>query len=248
MKQCLLITKLIDVLHVHLLGGRQAERWALSPGGRNRRAGFRTPRAGDGSDGKRKKIRTHPSSFLPPDPSAIPTSAASAPPWFPRNGPAPRGTQVKALYSKNASESEHAVSFFFLFLHGQSAPSRAALALLSSRQHTDCVYPQQRKLFVCREEHTACNAICSRQVLVLLCTYSYRGSYPECLWDTANRNKLQQISTDTHRALLNDKSWRRFHRTCFYAAWPITSPLWRLAHLLDRLHMCSSTVTLVAFP
>ncbi len=37
MKQCLLITKLIDVLHVHLLGGRQAERRALSPGGRNRR-------------------------------------------------------------------------------------------------------------------------------------------------------------------------------------------------------------------
>ncbi len=78
MKQCLLITKLIDVLHVHLLGGRQAERRALSPGGRNSRAGFRTPRAGVGSDGKRKKIRTHPSSFLPPDPSAIPTSAASA--------------------------------------------------------------------------------------------------------------------------------------------------------------------------
>ncbi len=35
------------------------------------------------------------------------------------------------------------------------------LALLSSRQHTDCVYPQQRK-FIWREEHTACNAICSR--------------------------------------------------------------------------------------
>ncbi len=137
--------QLIDVLHVHLLGGRQAERRALSPGGRNRRAGFRTPRAGVGSDGKRKKIRTHPSSFLPPDPSAIPTSAASAPPWFPRNGPALRGTQVKALYSKNASESEHAVSLFFLFfLHGQSAPSRAALALLSSRQHTDCVSPAEK--------------------------------------------------------------------------------------------------------
>ncbi len=182
MKQCLLITKLIDVLHVHLLGGRQAERRALSPGGRNRRAGFRTPRAGVGSDGKRKKLRTHPSSFLPPDPSAIPTSAASAPPCFPRNWPALRGTQVKALYSKNASESEHTVSFFFFFYTGSQLPRELTpLALLSSRQHTDCVYPQQRKLFVCREEHTACNAICSRQVLVLLCTYSYRGAYPECL-------------------------------------------------------------------
>ncbi len=48
-------TKLIDVLRVDLLGGRQAERRALSLGGRNRRAGFRTQRAGVGSDGKGRR-------------------------------------------------------------------------------------------------------------------------------------------------------------------------------------------------
>ncbi len=116
----------------------------LSPGGRNRSRAS-DPESGVGSDGKRKKIRTHPSSFLPPDPSVIPTSAASAPPWFPRNGPAPRGTQVKALYSKNASESEHAV-FFFFFLHGQSAPSRAASACSALKQttHRLCVSPAEK--------------------------------------------------------------------------------------------------------
>ncbi len=115
-----------------------------------------------------------------------------------RAGTARNAGEGSLLKERLRERARSVFFFFFFFLHGQSAPSRAALALLSSRQHTDCVYPQQRKLFVCREEHTACNAICSRQVLVLLCTYSYRGSYPECLWDTANRNKLQQISTDTH--------------------------------------------------
>ncbi len=51
------LRKLIDVLHVHLLGGRQAEHRALSPRGRNRRAGFRPQRAGAGSDGKGRRWR-----------------------------------------------------------------------------------------------------------------------------------------------------------------------------------------------
>ncbi len=107
--------------------------------------------------------------------------------------------------SKNASESEHAVSYFLFFFTGSQLPwELTPLALLSSRQHTDCVYPQQRKLFVCRKEHKACNAICIRQVLVLLCTYSYRGAYPECLWDTANRNKL---TTEIDRHTQSSSCW-----------------------------------------
>ncbi len=44
-KQCS-FTKLINVLHVHLLVERQAECRALSLGGRNRGAGFRSQKAG----------------------------------------------------------------------------------------------------------------------------------------------------------------------------------------------------------
>ncbi len=52
-KQCN-FTKLIDVFHVHLLGGRQAEHRALSLGGRNHGTGLRSQSAGTGSDGKRR--------------------------------------------------------------------------------------------------------------------------------------------------------------------------------------------------
>ncbi len=47
--------KIIDVLHVHLGGGRQAECRALSLGGKNRSAGFRSQRVGAGSDGKGRR-------------------------------------------------------------------------------------------------------------------------------------------------------------------------------------------------
>ncbi len=164
-------------------------------------------------------------------------------------------SQRSALFSakragtvKNAGEGsyqerlrERARSVPFYFYTGSQLPRELTpLALLSSRQHTDCVYLQQRKLFVCREEHTACNAIRTRQVLVLLYTYSYRGAHPECLWDTANRNKLQQISTDTHRAVAE---WQKLtpvppHVLLCCLADYVTC-LWRLAHLLDSFHMCS---------
>ncbi len=120
---------------------------ASSPlsGGKEPQGGLPNPESGRWIWWEKKKIRTHPSSCLPPDPSAIPTSAASAPPCSPRNGPAPRGMQVKALYSKNAYESEHAVSFFF-FLHGQSAPSRAdsACSALKQTTHRLCVSPAEK--------------------------------------------------------------------------------------------------------
>ncbi len=56
-------------------------------------------------------------------------------------------------------ERSHRSAFFSFFQRKRDRHHEEQC--LSSRQHTDCVYPQQRK-FVCREEHTACNAICSR--------------------------------------------------------------------------------------
>lgn len=42
--------------HINLLGGKQAERRALSPGGKNSSAGFRIPRAGAGSSGWGRRL------------------------------------------------------------------------------------------------------------------------------------------------------------------------------------------------
>ncbi len=217
---------------------RKAGRASSPLPGEGTAGGLPNPESGVGSDWEKKKIRTHPSSCLP-DPSAIPTSAASAPPCSPRNGPAPWRMQVKALTQRTPPRASTQCPF--LFLHGQSAPPRADSACSALKQTTHrLVYLQQRKLFVCREEHTACNAIRTRQVLVLLYTYSYRGAHPECLWDTANRNKLQQISTDTHRAVAE---WQKLTPVpphvllCCLADY--VTRLWRLAHLLDSFHMCS---------
>ncbi len=144
-----------------------------------------------------------------------------------------------SLLKERLRERARSVFFFFVFTRAVSSLESCACSALKQTTHRLCVSPAE-KAFVCREEHTACNAICSRQVLVLLCTYSYRGSYPECLWDTANRNKLQQISTDTHRAVAE---WQKLTPVpphvllCCLADY--VTRLWRLAHLLDRLHMCS---------
>ncbi len=166
-------------------------------GGRNRKRAS-NPESGRGSDGKRKKIRTHPSSFLHLIHLRFPRAQPALRLVFRETGRHREECRWRLFTQRTPPRASTQCLFFnFLFFYtGSQLPRELTpLALLSSRQHTDCVYPQQRKLFICREEHTACNAICSRQVLVLLCTYSYRGAYPECLWNTASRNKLQQRST-----------------------------------------------------
>ncbi len=166
-----------------------------------------------------------------------------------KNGPAPRGTQVKAQRTPPRASTQ--CLFFFFFYTGSQLPwELTPLALLSSRQHTDCVYPQQRKLFVCRKEHKACNAICIRQVLVLLCTYSYRGAYPECLWDTANRNKL---TTEIDRHTQSSSCWMTkadagSTARAFILPGQLHHPPVTSRPSVGQITRVQSTVTLVAFP
>ncbi len=136
-------------------------------------------------------------------------------------GPAPRGTQVKAPSSKKASESEHTQWQRAVI----SLRELTLLALLSSRPHTDCVYPQQRK-FVCREEHTACNAICScpsASFVALIAIVELILSACE-RQTTPNKTHNRDRQTHTDDGCWMTKSWHRFHRTCFYASWPLRHP------------------------
>ncbi len=127
----ILSIKLIDVLPVHLGGGRQAERQSLSQRGRT------AERALD-LMGK-EEDRGSPSSFPPSDPSAFPTSTGTAPP------PPRRGTRVKAPSSKRAFR-ERSVCSGSHSQCGQSPPpppSRADSAYFPPNQttHTLCVSP-----------------------------------------------------------------------------------------------------------
>ncbi len=119
---------------------------ASSPlsGGKEPQGGLPNPESGRWIWWEKKKIRTHPSSCLPPDPSAIPTRAASAPPCSPRNGPAPWRMQVKALTQRTPPRASTQCPF--LFLHGQSAPSRAETACSALKQttHRLCVSPAEK--------------------------------------------------------------------------------------------------------
>ncbi len=140
MKQCLLLYKAHR--HPPRPPPRRKAGGPSSPlsEGKNCRAGFRTQRAGVGSDGKREKIGACPSSFPPPDLSAIPTSAASAPPFFRESGTGTtRNAGEGSFLKESLREQAYAVTT------GSQLPRELTLlALLSSRQHTDCVYPQQR--------------------------------------------------------------------------------------------------------
>ncbi len=144
MKQCLLITKLINVLHVHLLGGRQAERRALSPGGKEPQGGLPNPESGRWIWWEKKEDRDSPV-FVPSTWSICDSHERS---------------QRSALFSakragtaRNAGEGsllkerlrERARSVFF-FLHGQSAPSRAdsACSALKQTTHRLCVSPAEK--------------------------------------------------------------------------------------------------------
>ncbi len=127
--QTIALRKLINVLHIHLLGRRQEEtaRWASDP--RERELDLM---------GK-KEDRACPSSFLPSDPSAIPTSTATAPPRA-RTGPVPRGTLVKAPSSKRAFQ-ERSVRSGSRSQCGQSAPSRDDSACFTPNQTIDVCIP-----------------------------------------------------------------------------------------------------------
>ncbi len=125
--------------------GRQAERRALSPG-EEPQGGLPNPESGVGSDGKRKKIGTHPSSFPSPDPSAIPTSAVSAPPCFRENGTGTARNAGKGSLLKECLRERARSVFFNFFLHGQSAPLRAdsACSALKQTTHRVCVSPAEK--------------------------------------------------------------------------------------------------------
>ncbi len=148
---------------------------------------------------------------------------------------------VPSTWSICDSHERSHLSAFFPRKRERHPRELTLLALLSSRQHTDCVYPQQRK-FVCREEHIACNAICSRpsaSITALIAIVELILS--ACERQTAP-NKTHNIDRQTHTEwrLLNDKKLTPVPPhvlLCCLADYGTC--LWRLAHLLDRLHMCS---------
>ncbi len=143
---------LIDVLHVHLLGGRQAERQALSLWGEETAERASDPR--ERVLDLMGKVGARPSLFPPPDPSAIPMSAATAPPRRKR-GRHREERWWKLPPQREPSESKH-TQWQTLTKRAVRSLESWLCVLCSQADHTRTV------CIPSSEEHTACNAICSR--------------------------------------------------------------------------------------
>ncbi len=119
---------------------------ASSPfsGGKKPRDGLPITERGHWIWWERKKLGTHPSSYPPPDPYAIPTSAATAPPWQMR-GQHHEKHWWRLSPQRELSESKHT--------QWQTLTERA----VSSLESWLCVLSSR--------PHTACNVICSRPSL-----------------------------------------------------------------------------------
>ncbi len=115
---------------------------------------------------EREKIGDRPSSFPPPDPTAIPTSAATAP--HRRNREGHRNEHRWRLTQlEKASDDMHTQWKNAPQAGSQLHQELTLRALLSIRQHADCVYPQKRKIFAWRNAQPVMQSALA-QVLVLL--------------------------------------------------------------------------------
>ncbi len=164
MKQCLLLYK--------------AHRHARCPPPRRKRAGV-------GSDGKKKEDRDSPVFVPSTDPSAILHERSRRSVLFLRKRYRHSEERRWRLLSQRTPPRASTPVFF---LHGQSAPSRADSACSALKQintQTVCIPSRESFSFAGRNTQPVMRSALA-QVLVLLCTYSHRGAYSECLWNTDN--------------------------------------------------------------
>ncbi len=171
--QTLQFTKLIDVLHVHLLGGRQAERQALSLGVINCGVGFRIQRrfvtAYAGSEGK-EEDRGSPV-FIPSTWYICDSYERSGAGTVRNAGESSRRALWEQAYAvTNAHKAGSQRSFFFrdLTLH----------ALLSSRPHIVCTVciPSNDVPFAGRNTQPVMRSALA-QVLSFVSTLRHCGAY-----------------------------------------------------------------------
>ncbi len=109
-------------------------------GGKKPRGGLPITESGRWIWWERKKIGARPSSYPPPDPSAIPTSTATTPPQRTRASTARNAGEGSLLKESPLRASIHSDK---RSQSGQSTPSSANSACSKADHTLDCVYPQQ---------------------------------------------------------------------------------------------------------
>ncbi len=136
---------------------------ASSPfsGGKKPWGGLPIPESGSWNWWERKEIEARPSSFPPSDPSATPTSTATAPPWHNR--------------------SRHREERRWKLPPQREVSGSEAYTVESSRADSACFAPNQTTHKLCvsplvwcivgTEEHTICNVICFRAYALSLPYY-----------------------------------------------------------------------------